>query len=117
MSAHDSFLLTLVTLGFFAAILGLVYFLFTGLRSDHERREYGFTWGVAVVVLFLMGFAPGVVAVGLYLVVEHDYPAHWLLAAVVLAFAVVGAVGLGVQTDVAVTESAALAARSPAAAA
>lgn len=60
--------------GFFAEILQLVYFLYSGLRSDHERREYGFTLGVAVVALS-HGLRARRRRRGLYLVVERDYPA------------------------------------------
>lgn len=83
-----------------AAAIALLYFLIQGLRRDHETGEYHFTWGVGIVVLFLLGLAPGFVGLGLYLTVEREYPVYWL-ALCLLAAVVLGAVGLAVVTDVA----------------
>jgi len=87
----------LLVLAVASAIGAVGYFLFVELRRDHDTGEYNFTWGVGVVVLFLLGFAPGLVGLGLYLTVERDYPLHWLLALVGAALAVVTAASLGVE--------------------
>lgn len=108
MSAHAGWLVVLAILGIGGAIVGLTYFVYRGLREDHETGEYEFTWGVAVVVLFLMGFAPGLVGVGLYLVVERGYPAHWAWIAVVLAVVLlvaVASISLSVATVVETSET------------
>ena len=64
---------SLFLLGIAAAFLGLLYFLYQGLRRDHTTGQYRFTWGLSIVGLFLMGFAPGLVGLGLYLTVERRY--------------------------------------------
>ncbi|WP_164471593.1 hypothetical protein [Halosimplex salinum] len=92
-----------------SAVVALTYFLVRGLRDDHATGQYHFTWGVGVVVLFLMGFAPGLVGLGLYLAVERGYPVYWLIGLVVAALLVVTAVSLGV--DVSTTGSVAVAGR------
>jgi hypothetical protein len=97
--------LWLVTLSLLAAVAGLLYFLVSGLRADHETGEYRFTWGIGVVVLFLLGFAPGLVGLGLYLTVERNYPVYWLVAFVAGSLVVVTLVSYGVQTTT-VAESA-----------
>jgi hypothetical protein len=87
----------LFVLGFLAAVAVILYFVVRELKTDHATGEYNFTWGLGIVVLFLLGFAPGLVGLGLYLTVERGFPFHWLVAFVVTALAVVGAVGYGVQ--------------------
>jgi len=87
-----------------SATLGLVYFLWVGLREDHQTGDYHFTWGVGVVALFLLGFAPGLVGLGLYLTVEHGYPVYWLLVLGLAAFVVIAAAGAGVEVTATGTE-------------
>jgi|GEM_PF-1306947 len=87
----------LVALAVVSAVGAVGYFLFVELRRDHDAGEYHFTWGVGVVALFLLGFAPGLVGLGLYLTVERDYPVYWLLALVGGALVVVTAASLGVE--------------------
>lgn len=87
----------LVVLAVTGALLGLVYFLSLAVRQDHRTGEYHFTWGVGVVALFLMGFAPGLVGLGLYLTVERGWPLFWLAALLLGALVVVAAAGAGVE--------------------
>lgn len=84
-----------------SAVVALSYFLFAELRRDHETGQYHFTWGVGVVALFFMGFAPGLVGLGLYLAVERGYPVYWLLALILAATLVVAAIGYGVEVSTA----------------
>lgn len=74
----------LFLLGVVVGVIAAIYFVIRSLRRDHERGDFHFTWGVGVVVLFLLGFAPGGVGLGLFLTVERHFPVYWL----VLAFAV-----------------------------
>jgi hypothetical protein len=105
MSPALSVPIWLVALAFLSAVVGLGYFLFSGLRSDHATGDYHFTWGIGVVLLFLMGFAPGLVGLGLYLTVERGFPTYWLVSLVVLALVVLTLVSLGVETSVTATEA------------
>jgi len=82
-------------LGVLAGVSAFAYFLFRGMQSDHETGEYHFTWGVGVVVLFLLGLAPGFVGVGLYLTVERGYPTYWLVACLLVVVAILVLAGLG----------------------
>lgn len=113
MSYHESVLPGLVLLGFVAAIATLAYFLYRGLRTDHETGEYAFTWGVGVVVLFLMGFAPGLVGAGLYFVVERGYPAHWAWLGIVFGLAVVVVAGYAFSAGTLTAASSSAAATLP----
>ncbi|MFC4450304.1 hypothetical protein [Halorussus aquaticus] len=88
----------LFVLGVAAATVGLVVLAYREFRADYRTGEYHFTWGVGVVTLFLLGFAPGLVGLGLYATVERNYPMHWLFASVVGALVVIGVVGYGVDT-------------------
>jgi len=90
-----------VVLSLTGVALGIVYFLWRGLKSDHETGEYHFTWAVGVVVLFVLGFAPGLVGIGLYLTVERGYPSYWLIGFVLAALVVL--IALGASTDGSVT--------------
>ncbi|MFC7140980.1 hypothetical protein ACFQMA_14240 [Halosimplex aquaticum] len=90
-----------VALAVVSAVVALAYFLLRGLRDDHATGQYHFTWGVGVVALFLMGFAPGLVGLGLYLAVECGYPVYWLLGLVVAALLVVTALSYGVDVSTA----------------
>jgi hypothetical protein len=94
-------------LGAIAAGIALLYFLIRGLRQDHETGEYHFTWGVGIVVLFLLGLAPGFVGLGLYLTVERDYPFYWLALCLLVVLGL-GAVGLAAVTDIAATTGSAV---------
>jgi hypothetical protein len=87
-------------LGVLAAAITLGYFVIRGLRDDHATGDYHFTWGVGVVVLFLLGLAPGFVGLGLYLTVERGYPLYWLVVALVGAVLVLLLVSAGVGTDI-----------------
>lgn len=98
MASGTSVLGWLFALGLIAAIVLVVSFIYFGLRDDHRTGDYHFTWGVGVVVLFLLGFAPGLVGLGLYATVERDFPTYWLFASVALAVLVVGALGAAVST-------------------
>lgn len=109
MSAHDGLLFALAVLGFGGALVGLAYFVYRGLQTDHETGDYEFTWGVAVVLLFLMGFGPGLVGAGLYLVVERDYPAHWAWLGIVLGLGVLVVAGYAFSTGTLTYESGAAA--------
>lgn len=97
MAIAPGILPTLLALGVVAAVVALVYFLFRGLQQDHETGEYHFTWGVGVVVLFLLGLAPGFVGLGLYLTVERGYPLYWLVLCLLVVL-VIGAIGLSAVT-------------------
>ncbi|WP_136716358.1 hypothetical protein [Halorientalis salina] len=86
------------TLALSAAVLTLAYFFYREFRRDHRTGEHHFTWGVGVVALFLLGIAPGLVGLGLYLTTERGYPVHWLVAFAVVALVVVSALSYGVDT-------------------
>lgn len=92
-------LIPLFVLGTVAAVLALLYFLFRGLQQDYEAGEYHFTWGVGIVVLFVLGLAPGFVGLGLYLTIEKGYPLYWLVLGLLFAL-VIGALGLSTATEV-----------------
>lgn len=85
-------------LGVAAAVVGIIYLIYAGFRDDHETGNYHFTWGVGVVSLFLLGFAPGLVGLGLYATVERDFPVHWLFVSVLTAVLIVALFGYGVTT-------------------
>ena len=87
----------LFILGLLAAVVAVLYFVVRELEHDHATGDYHFTWGLGIVSLFLLGFAPGLVGVGLYLTVEREFPLHWLVGFVVIALVVIAAVGYGVQ--------------------
>lgn len=89
----------LLMLGAVAAVFALSYFLFRGLQQDHETGEYHFTWGIGIVVLFVLGLAPGFVGLGLYLTVEKDYPFYWLVLFLLIGLVIV-AIGLSAVTTV-----------------
>lgn len=89
----------LVWLGLIAAVLALTYFVVGGLQRDHQTSEYHFTWGVGVVALFLLGFAPGFVGLGLYLTVEKHYPIHWLVLCLFVVIFILLVTGTGIFTD------------------
>jgi len=74
--APGDLVLWLFVVGGLAAFAGIFYFVWAGLKRDHATGEYDFTWGVAIVALFLMGFAPGLVGVGLYLTIDRGYPLY-----------------------------------------
>jgi len=76
--APGDLVLWLFVVGGLAAFAGIFYFVWAGLKRDHATGEYDFTWGVAIVALFLMGFAPGLVGVGLYLTIDRGYPLYVL---------------------------------------
>lgn len=99
MSLHLGLLPPLFVLGAVAAGIALVYFLVRGLQQDHETEEYHFTWGVGIVGLFLLGLAPGVVGLGLYLTVEKGYPFYWLVLCLFVVFGI-GTLGLAAVTTV-----------------
>ena len=99
----SSALVGLFALGVVAAVVGFAYLVYRELRADHETGEYQFTWGVGIVTLFLFGFAPGLVGLGLYATVERGYPIHWLFASVVASLLLVGVVGYGVSTTTTTT--------------
>lgn len=84
-----------VLLGVLAAVVALIYFLFRELQDDHETGEYHFTWAVGIVALFLMGFGPGLVGLGLYLTIERGYPLYWLVVGLLVAFLIVAILGFG----------------------
>lgn len=107
MVVNPGMLNTLLVLGVVAAVIALIYFLFRGLQQDHETGEYHFTWGVGVVVLFLLGLAPGFVGLGLYLTIEKNYPSYWLALCLLVALVIV-AVGLPAVTDVSTTAGSAV---------
>lgn len=88
----------LFILGGLAAFAGIFYFLWKGLKQDHQTGTYDFTWGVAIVVLFLLGFAPGLVGVGLYLTVDRGYPTYLAAGAAFLALGIVIVLGWAVST-------------------
>jgi len=94
----------IVLLSLTAAALGLVYFLWRGLRTDHETGQYHFTWGVGVVVLFVLGFAPGLVGLGLYLTVERGYPSYWLVGFVLAALVVLTALSASIDASMTVAQ-------------
>ena len=79
--------------GGLAAFAGIFYFVWAGLKRDHATGEYDFTWGVAIVALFLMGFAPGLVGVGLYLAIDRGYPLYVLVGAAFLGLGVFAVLG------------------------
>ncbi len=86
----------LLFVGLFAAVLVLIYFVFRHLQRDHQTGEYHFTWAIGIVALFLLGFAPGFIGLGLYLTIEKGYPLYWLVVClfVVLAISVFAGFGL-----------------------
>jgi len=86
------------TLALSAAVLTLGYFFYREFRRDHRTDDHNFTWGVGVVVLFLLGIAPGLVGLGLYLTTERGYPVHWLVVFAVVALVVVSVLSYGVDT-------------------
>lgn len=88
----------LYALGVVTVVLGFFYWVYREFRVDYETGEYHFTWGVGVVALFAMGFAPGLVGVGLYLTAERGYPIHWLFASVVASLLLIGLLTYGVDT-------------------
>lgn len=89
----------LVVLGLITAALALTYFVLRGLQQDHQTSEYHFTWGVGIVVLFLLGFAPGFIGLGLYLTVEKHYPIYWLVLCLFVVIFILLITGTGVFTD------------------
>ena len=93
----------LFILGVVAAVIALIYFLFRGLQQDHETGEYHFTWGVGIVLLFLLGLAPGFVGLGLYLIVEKGYPLYWLFICLLIVLVILVAISLPVVTEVSTT--------------
>lgn len=103
MNIDTGILNTLFLLGVVAAILSLIYFVLRGLQQDHRTGEYHFTWGVGIVALFLMGLAPGVVGLGLYLTIEKRYPIYWLVLCLLLVAGIVGFAGIGLYTETEVT--------------
>lgn len=82
-----------------AAVLTLGYFFYREFRRDHETGDHHFTWGVGIVVLFVLGIAPGLVGLGLYLTTERGYPVHWLVVFAVVAVLVANALTYGVDTS------------------
>lgn len=86
--------------GILTAIATLVYFLFRELQQDHETGEYHFTWGCGIVVLFLLGLAPGFVGLGLYLTIQRQYPLYWLVLCLFVVVLIVSFVSYGVYTDI-----------------
>lgn len=97
----------ILVLGAVAASIALLYFLVRGLQQDHETGEYHFTWGVGIVVLFLLGLAPGIVGLGLYLTVEKDYPFYWLVLCLLVVLGL-GAIGLSAVTGISTTTGSAV---------
>jgi len=97
----------LLILGVVAAVIALSYFLFRGLQQDHETGEYHFTWGVGIVVLFVLGLAPGFVGLGLYLTVQKGYPFYWLVLFLLIGLVIV-AIGLSAVTTVSPTAGSAV---------
>lgn len=87
---------SLFWLGLIAAIVALLYFVTRGLQQDHTTGDYHFTWGVGVVMLFLLGLVPGFVGVGLYLTIEKQYPIQWLVLCLSIAIAVLLITGAAV---------------------
>lgn len=90
----------LLILGVVAAVLAVGYFVVRGLQQDHATGEHHFTWGVSIVVLFLLGLLPGIVGVGLYLTVEKGYPLYWLVLCLVIVGGLVSLAGAGLRTDI-----------------
>ncbi|WP_440766607.1 hypothetical protein [Natronorubrum sp. DTA7] len=93
-------------LGILAAVLAAIYFVFRRLQDDHATGEYHFTWAVGIVVLFLLGLAPGFVGLGLYLTIEREYPLYWLVLCLLLVFVILIFAGFGLYTgtEVVVTD-------------
>ncbi len=87
------------TLALSAGVLTLGYFFYREFRRDHETGDHQFTWGVGIVVLFVLGIAPGIVGLGLYLTTERGYPVHWLVVFTLVALLVVNVLTYGVTTD------------------
>ncbi|WP_135533317.1 hypothetical protein [Halostella pelagica] len=98
MASGPPYPVWLFGLGVVTAAVGLVYLLYMGLRQDHVTGDYHFTWGIGVVSLFLLGFAPGLVGIGLYATIERDFPIHYLFMSVLLAVLVVAVLGYSVST-------------------
>jgi drug/metabolite transporter (DMT)-like permease len=88
----------LFLLGVAAAFLGLLCFLYQGLRRDHTTGQCHFTWGLSIVGLFLMGFALGLVGFDLYLTVERRYSPYWPSVFVLVALSLVAVLGFGIDT-------------------
>ena len=101
----SSALAGLLALGVVTAVVGFVYLVYRELRADYRTGEYHFTWGVGIVALFLFGFAPGLVGLGLYATVERGYPIHWLFVAVAASLLVIGVVGYGATTTTLTAET------------
>jgi|AntDeeMinimDraft_4_1070355.scaffolds.fasta_scaffold00370_24 hypothetical protein len=97
--APGDLVLWLFVVGGLAAFAGIFYFVWAGLKRDHATGEYDFTWGVAIVALFLMGFAPGLVGVGLYLTIDRGYPLYVLVGAAFLGLAVFVVLGWAVSVQ------------------
>lgn len=89
----------LVGLCIAGAVAGGLYFGVRELRRDHQSGEYHFTWGVGIVVLFLLGFAPGLVGFGLYLTIERGYPVYLFIALLLAALLVLGILGSAVEVS------------------
>jgi len=105
MVVDPGLLIPLLVLGAVAAVVALLYFLVRGLQQDHETGEYHFTWGVGIVVLFLLGLAPGFIGLGLYLTIERGLPLYWLALCLLVVLGI-GAVGLAAVTDIATATAA-----------
>lgn len=95
----------LIILGIVAAVVALAYFVLSGLRRDHATGDYHFTWGVGIVLLFLLGFVPGIVGLGLYLTVEKHYPIYWLVFCLLVGGSILLVAGTGVNTGIDATET------------
>ena len=85
------------TLALSAGVLTLGYFFYREFRRDHETGDHQFTWGVGIVVLFVLGIGPGIVGLGLYLTTERGYPVHWLVVFTAVALLVVNVLTFGVD--------------------
>lgn len=75
-------------LGGLAALFGIGYFLYREVHAGDATTDNEFTWAVAIVLLFLHGVAPGLIATGLYGVVEREFSARWMLGSLVAALVV-----------------------------
>lgn len=100
MVGSGAILNALLILGVIGALLAVGYFVFRGLQQDHSTGEYHFTWGVSIVVLFLLGLLPGIVGGGLYLTVEKGYPLYWLILCLVIVSGLVILAGASLSTDI-----------------
>lgn len=91
----------LLFLGIVAATIVGVVFIYRGVSRDHKVGKYHFSWAVGLVLLFLLGFAPGLVGLGLYLTVERKYPPKVMFALVGATLLLVFVLGAAVFTDAA----------------